>query len=77
MRGFKCAEENEECKCHGKVDFGVWIDDDDAFFGKWSEMKIVHGQIKCEKANFTLDPETESDEKSKACFCYPSSNHPS
>ena len=72
MRGYSCAKENEECKCYGMVDFGD--QDNDMFIGKWSEMKNVSGQIKCEKAIFKPDPATESDITDNKCFCYPSSN---
>ena len=39
MKGFKCAEENEECKCSGMVEYGIYDWDQDEY--RVSPMKKV------------------------------------
>ena len=66
MEGFFCSEENDVCKCHGKVNFGFR---GERIYGNRSEMRDVRGVIGCERSNFVGgDSEYE-----RGCWCYPSS----
>jgi len=79
MRGYICADKNGECKCSGKVSYGI-VDDSDSnsaypgvLFGNWSEKKHVERSISCTEENFSDYSETEFDKAVKSCVCYPSS----
>ena len=68
MEGFRCSEENDVCKCHGKVNFG--FKGDRRIYGHQSEMRDVRGVIGCERSNFVGG----DSEHKRRCWCYPSSN---
>ena len=78
MAGYECANEDEECKCSGKVSYGIYLDSGrvypDIVFGSQSEKKHVERSINCTKENFSDYPEEESYPFMKRCWCYPSSN---